>query len=163
MSRPLCPRCSREYVRRVSRVGLGERLISLFYVYPFRCQLCGHRFKLLQRGVTYKRVEEDRREYERLPVNFPATFTAGGVNGQGLVVDISIAGCSFHTQAQLAEGNILRMVLQVPNETHPVNLQAAIVRSIRSGRAGVEFLEFENGERERLQHFIRGLILDRWS
>ena len=163
MLRPLCPRCSREYVRRVSRVGLGERLISLFYIYPFRCQLCGHRFKLFQKGVTYKRVEEDRREYERLPVNFPATFVAGGVNGQGLVVDISIGGCSFHTEAQLAEGNILRMVLQVPNETHPVNLQAAIVRSIRSGRAGVEFLEFENGERERLQHFMRGLILDRWS
>lgn len=163
MLRPLCPRCSREYVRRVSRVGLGERLISLFYIYPFRCQLCGHRFKLFQKGVTYKRVEEDRREYERLPVNFPATFAAGGVNGQGLVVDISIGGCSFHTEAQLAEGNILRMVLQVPNETHPVNLQAAIVRTIRSGRAGVEFLEFENGERERLQHFMRGLILDRWS
>jgi len=26
MPRPLCPRCSSEYVRRVSRVGLGERL-----------------------------------------------------------------------------------------------------------------------------------------
>jgi hypothetical protein len=55
------------------------------------------------------------------------------------------------------------MGLQVSNETPPVNVEAAIVRSIRSGRAGVEFLQFENGERERLQHFIRGLILDRWS
>jgi PilZ domain len=163
MPRPLCPRCSREYVRRVSRVGLGERLISLFYVYPFRCQLCGHRFQLLQWGVKYKRIEEDRREYERIPVNFPATFAAVGVSGQGLIVDISIAGCSLHTEAQLGEGNILRMGLQVPNETPPVNVEAAIVRSIRSGRAGVEFLQFENGERERLQHFIRGLILDRWS
>jgi len=98
-----------------------------------------------------------------MPVNFPATFAAGGVSGQGLIVDISIAGCSFHTEAQLVEGNILRMGLQVSNETPPVNVEAAIVRSIRSGRAGVEFLQFENGERERLQHFIRGLILDRWS
>ena len=163
MPRPLCPRCSREYVRRVSRVGLGERLISLFYVYPFRCQLCGHRFQLLQWGVKYKRIEEDRREYERMPVNFPATFAAGGVNGQGLIVDISIAGCSLHTEAQLGEGNILRMGLRVANETAPVNVEAAIVRSIQSGRAGVEFLQFENGERERLQSFIRGLILDRWS
>jgi hypothetical protein len=24
-------------------------------------------------------------------------------------------------------------------------------------------LQFKNGERERLQRFIRGLILDRWS
>jgi hypothetical protein len=27
----------------------------------------------------------------------------------------------------------------------------------------VEFLRIENGERERLQRFIRGLILGRWS
>lgn len=144
-------------------MGLGERLVSLFYVYPFRCQLCGHRFKLRQRGVKYKRVQEDRREYERMSVNFPATIAADGINGQGLIVDISIAGCSFHTETQLADGNILRMGLQVPNETSPVNVAAAIVRSSRSGHAGVEFLQFENGERERLQRFIRGLILGRWS
>ncbi|HEX8750369.1 MAG TPA: PilZ domain-containing protein [Nitrospira sp.] len=163
MPRPLCPRCSREYVRRISRVGLGERLISLFYVYPFRCQLCGHRFQLLQWGVKYKKIEEDRREYDRMPVNFPATFAAGSVSGQGLIVDISIAGCSFHTEAHVGEGNILRMGLHVPNETHPVNVEAAVARSIQSGRVGVEFLQFENSERERLQRFIRQLILDRWS
>lgn len=163
MPRPLCPRCSREYVTRVSRVGLGERLISLFYVYPFRCQLCGHRFKFLQWGVKYRRIEEDRREYERIAVNFPATFTAGSINDQGLIVDISMAGCTFHTEARLVEGNILRIGLQVSNEIPPVNVEAAVVRNIHSDRVGVEFLQFENGERERLQHFIRGLILDRWS
>ena len=56
----VCPRCSSEYVKRVSRVG-PERLMSLFYIYPFRCQPCGHRFRLLQWGVTYTRIEEDQR------------------------------------------------------------------------------------------------------
>jgi hypothetical protein len=163
MLRPLCPRCSKEYVRRVSRVGLGERVASLFYVYPFRCQLCGHRFKLLQWGAKYRRIEEDRREYERMAANFPVTFVAGAVNGQALVVDISMAGCTLQTEAQLAEGNILQMGLQVSNTPQPINVEAAIIRSIQSGRAGVEFLRVENGERERLQSFIRGLILDRWS
>jgi hypothetical protein len=55
------------------------------------------------------------------------------------------------------------MDLKVANETHPVHIEAAVVRTMRSGRVGVEFLQFENGERERLQRFIRGLILDRWS
>jgi PilZ domain len=163
MPRPLCPRCSREYVRRVSRIGLGERLISLFYVYPFRCQLCGHRFQLLQWGVKYKRIEEDRREYERMPASFPLTFNSGAVNGRGLVVDISMAGCTFHTEAELAEGNVLRMGLELANEASPIRVEAVIIRSLRSGRVGVEFLQFENGERERLQRFIRGLMLDRWS
>jgi c-di-GMP-binding flagellar brake protein YcgR len=148
---------------RVSRVGLGERLASLFYVYPFRCQLCGHRFKFLQWGIKYKRIEEDRREYERLPASFPITFDAGAVRGRGLTVDISMAGCTFHTEAELVEGNILRMKLELPEETSPVNVEAVIIRSLRSGRVGVEFLQFENGERERLQRFIRGLLIGRWS
>ena len=163
MPRPLCPRCSKEYVRRVSRVGPGERLISLFYVYPFRCQLCGHRFKLLQWGVKYRRIEEDRREYERMPASFPITFDDGAGQGRGLAVDISMAGCTFHTEAALVEGNVLRMRLELPEETSPVSVEAVIIRSFGSGRVGVEFLRVENGERERLQRFIRGLLTGRWS
>jgi PilZ domain-containing protein len=158
MPQPLCPRCSKEYIRRVSRVGLGERLMSLFYVYPFRCQLCGHRFKLLQWGVTYTRIEEDRREYERLAANFPMTFTSGAASGSGSVVDISMAGCTFHTDARVAEGSILRTALQVANDIPPINVEAAVIRSVKAGRTGVEFLRIENSERERLQRFIRGLM-----
>jgi hypothetical protein len=42
-------------------------------------------------------------------------------------------------------------------------VEAVIIRTLLAGRVGVEFLKFQNGERERLQRFIRGLILDRWS
>jgi PilZ domain len=163
MPRPLCPRCSKVYVMRVSRVGLGERLVSLFYVYPFRCQLCGHRFKFLQWGIKYKRIEEDRREYERMAASFPVAFDAGAVQGRGLAVDISVAGCTFHTEAELVEGNILRMRLELPEETSPVSVEAVIIRTLRSGRVGVEFIRVENGERERLQRFIRGLLIGRWA
>jgi c-di-GMP-binding flagellar brake protein YcgR len=148
---------------RVSRVGLGERLASLFYVYPFRCQLCGHRFRFLQRGIKYKRIEEDRREYERMATSFPVTFDAGGVQGRGLAVDISMGGCTFHTETEVVEGNILRMRLELPEETVPVNVEAVIIRTLRSGRVGVEFLRVEDGERERLQRFVRGLLIGRWG
>ena len=60
----VCPKCSSEYVKRASRVGL-ERLISLFYIYPFRCQPCGHRFRLFQWGVTYTRIELDSRAAQK--------------------------------------------------------------------------------------------------
>jgi c-di-GMP-binding flagellar brake protein YcgR len=136
-------------------------LLSLFYVYPFKCQLCGHRFKLLQWGVTYRRTEEDRREYYRLSASFPITFTAGSVNGNGLAVDISMGGCTFHTETPLVEGSILRMGLQLSNDVVPVNVDAAVVRNVNPGRAGVEFLRVENSERERLQRFVRGLTLSR--
>jgi DNA repair exonuclease SbcCD ATPase subunit len=52
---PVCPKCSSDSVKRVSRIG-SERLISLFYIYPFRCQPCGHRFRLFKWGVRYTRT-----------------------------------------------------------------------------------------------------------
>ena len=164
MPRPLCPRCSREYVRRVSRVGLGERLISLFYVYPFRCQLCGHRFQLLQWGVKYKRIEEDRREYERMPVNFPVTFDAGARPGPR--VDRGY----FDGRVHIPHGSPTRGGKHFADETGGPGtrlLPSVWKRSSFEVSGQVawvwNFVQFENGERERLQRFIRGLLLDRWS
>jgi TolA-binding protein len=56
MRQPVCSKCSSDHIERVSRIG-SERLISLFYIYPFECQACGHRFRLLQWGVTYRKTE----------------------------------------------------------------------------------------------------------
>ena len=161
MVQPICPNCSREFVKRVSREGVKERLFSIFYVYPFRCQLCGHRFRFRQWGVRYVRVEEDRREYYRLSMNFPVSFSGDNINGKGMVADISIAGCTFQADAQLAVGNIVSMALQISNEPAPVTVEAAVVRNVKGDRVGVEFLRFQQNDRERLRHFIRGLVLGR--
>src|SRR4030095_12391630 len=78
-------------------------------------------------------------------------------------VDISMGGCTIHTAAELVEGSILQMRLDVPEETSPVRVEAVIIRTLRAGRVGVEFVRFDTVERERLQRFIRGLLLGRWS
>ena len=90
-----CPNCSKHYVRRVRREGLFERLLSLGYIYPFRCQLCRTRFRARQPGVRYTRVDEDRREYERIPVRFPVTLAIGHASVRATALDISMAGCSL--------------------------------------------------------------------
>ena len=59
MLKPVCPKCSSDYVKRVSRDGF-EHLMSVFYIYPFRCQPCGHRSRILQWGVTYTRIKLDK-------------------------------------------------------------------------------------------------------
>jgi hypothetical protein len=157
-SQTLCPRCSNQYVKRVRRVGLGEYLLSLFYIYPFRCQLCARRFKVLQWGVTYTRLEEGRREHDRLPAKFPIKFTVRGGDATGSTVDISMCGCSFDTEIRLVKGIILSAELQLPDQIPPVKIQGAVIRSVRPGRASVEFLRIERGERERLEGFVRSLM-----
>jgi hypothetical protein len=158
MLQPVCPNCSRDYTQRVSRVGFKERLLSIIYVYPFRCQLCSYRFGFMQWGVRYKRVEEDRREYSRMPMNFPASFSCDSLEGSGTVVEISMNGCSLQANTIVAAGSIVRMALKFSEELPPVNLEAAIVRAVRANRIGVEFLRFHYQDRERLQVFLRRFL-----
>jgi hypothetical protein len=156
-----CPNCCKPYVARVARVGFTEELLSIFYVYPFKCQLCGCRFKVLQRGIRYLRVEEDRREYDRLPTTFPLSFTAEGIPGIGIAYDLSMSGCSFQAAANTPkEGRILCMALRVSRGSPPVNVEA-VVRNVGENRVGVEFLRFEQAEKTRLQHYVRDLLTHR--
>ena len=117
-----CPNCSREFVRRVARVGLKERVAGWFYVYPFRCQICGFRFRFLQWGVRYLHVDEDRREYDRMAMNFPVLFRGDQFDGDGNVLDISMGGCSFTTASKLAVGAIMRLELKISKDTVPLGL-----------------------------------------
>jgi hypothetical protein len=155
---PQCPECERDFVRRAHRRGVIERLLSVAYVYPFRCQLCGHRFKALRWGTRYSRQPADRREYDRLPANFPLTFRGNQVLGEGAVTDISMAGCAVETQTRLAVGAILQLQLRLPQGGPPVQVEAAIVRSINFKLAGLRFLRFEPHERERLRQFVHHLL-----
>ncbi len=132
--------------------------MGLIHVHPFRCQLCGHRFRLLQWGVRYRQVEDDRREFDRLPINFPVIFAGDAVRGVGSVVDLSMAGCAFHAEARLEEGTILRISLQISTDLPPISVEAAVVRSVSGNRAGVEFVSLRLDERNRLELFLQRLV-----
>ncbi len=157
-SEPICPKCQTDLVKRSRRASLIDYLMSSFSVYPFRCQLCSHRFYRKQKGAKYKRIVDDRRDYDRLPVDLPTTFSSKTFNGQGSVREISIAGCSLRTDTPLEVGDILRIELQLPNEPDPVSVDIAILRSVHFNHARLEFLEFPSGDKERLQHCLAELI-----
>jgi hypothetical protein len=152
-----CPNCSKTYVARVARVGFSEKVLSLFYIYPFKCQLCGCRFRILQWGVRYHLVEEDRREYERSPTVFPVSFTDDAIAGTGMAYDVSMTGCGFHPTLTPREGAVLRMALRISRDFPPVQVEA-VVRNVRENRVGVEFLRFDPVQKARLQNYVRELL-----
>ena len=39
-----CPNCTSTNVRRANRSGLFEEFLRLFFVAPFRCRACRHKF-----------------------------------------------------------------------------------------------------------------------
>ena len=161
MAQLKCPNCAREFVRRVSRDGLLETLLSYFYIYPFKCQVCGARFRYCQWGVRYVRIQEDRRQYDRMEINFPVTFDGQKISGDGAIVSVSMGGCSIRTHAKVENGMILSLSLHISKDVPAVVVDAAIVRNVRAGSIGLEFLRWQQSERERLQLFVRGLLIGR--
>ena len=151
-----CLECRHNFGRRVSRIRIMQKIASLFYLYPFQCQLCGHRFNSFQPGVHYTRVDEDRRDYHRLRIDCPVTFSGGESSGKGTLLNISMGGCSFNTDVNLAFGMILRLAIEI-SVTAPPLIVEAVVRHVSAGAAGVEFIGWRDTERARLRAFVRNL------
>ncbi len=161
MARLKCPNCSGEFVRQVALGGFIERLLEWISFYPFKCQVCGLRFH--QWGVRFIRIEGDGREYDRLSMSLPMGFRGGQIQGEGLVLNISMGGCSFYATSELSKGAIIRLEVRIARDAAPVVVDAAVVRHIYNQIAGVEFIQWQQNERERLQLFVCGLLIGRHS
>ncbi|MDA2910678.1 PilZ domain-containing protein [Nitrospiraceae bacterium AH_259_D15_M11_P09] len=159
MSDQQCPKCGKDFVRRALCVGVAERLLSLCYLYPYRCQLCAHRFRLFEWGRRYDERTVDQRQYERIEVQIPATFSMDQASGTGLVTSLSLGGCALEVETQLSVGALLQLQLQVSGSDPPIEVEAAIVRSVRAKNFGMEFLRLRSDEHYRLIHYVAGLLI----
>ncbi len=156
---PVCPQCGRDFVQRTHRQSLLEQLLSLVYVYPFRCQLCTHRFLALQWGRRYVREAIDKRQYQRIATQIPVAFAGDQIEGTGVVRDISMGGCGLETDAQLSAGALLQLQLRISDQEAPVIVDAAAVRMVRPKFIGVQFLRLRPQEKDRLSQVIRELLV----
>ena len=161
-----CTRCHRSFIQAVRLSGFADRLFSLLYSYPFRCQVCRHRFHLMQWGVHHEQPVTDRREYRRRPVRTPARLLneRGDPLGVGTVTDLSLGGCSIETEAHLPMGSLLRLRIEAFDEQPAITVESAIVRSVRASSfrgtgIGVEFLRFGSDE-NRLSDYMLTLWLE---
>jgi len=156
-STPACPRCGEAHLRRAHRENIGERLLSLAYVYPFRCQLCGHRFLAMQWGQRYARRYGDRREYERYATRFPVTFPLGTEEGHGMVRELSIDGCTVETTVPLRPGSGLSLTMS-PSPGETVTVAHCLVRTVTAGRLGIQFVQLSVAEHDALRRVMWPLI-----
>src|SRR2546428_10594722 len=129
-----CPRCGGQGVRRSSRVGALERLISAFYVYPFRCQRCTHRFRALNWGHRYPHPRGERRDYERIAIRLPARLTAGTESADAETTDLSGSGCAVRTDAHFPPGTEVSFTLRLGSGGKPVEIAEAGGRAAHAGR-----------------------------
>jgi hypothetical protein len=154
----LCPKCGKDFVRRTLRKGLHEYILSAVYIYPYRCQLCAHRFLRPEPGERYDESTLDKRQYERIDIKFPVTFTGDKAGGTGTVGRLSLGGCELECPLKLMEGMMFHVQLQPPGISPAIHIETAVVRSVRPPIAGLEFLRTNPTEQFRLIQFVAGLL-----
>ena len=157
--KPECPQCHAPIARRIIQSGSVERLLNLFSIYSFRCQLCAFRYRKFVLGADGIALSSDKRQFERLPTNVRATIVGPQGRSEDMITDLSMGGCTLQTTTVLTKGTFLHLNLQPSERDAAIVVETAMVRSVRSASVGLEFLEFEGGQKERLAQFVRGLLL----
>ena len=158
MKRIPCPKCGKDFIRRTLRADAREYLLSALYVYPFRCQLCAHRFLRFEPGRRYNESTIDKRQYERIPIKFPVTFVGEKASGAGTITHLSLGGCALESSLTLWEGMVFNLRLQPPDVSPAITIETAVVRSVRPPIAGLEFLRTSPTEQYRLIQLMSGLL-----
>jgi PilZ domain len=147
-----CPRCGQQAARRSRRASAWDHVLSVFHLYPFRCQLCTTRFRAFQTRH-YSQRGADRREFDRLIVQVPVSLTSAAGAAEGSTVDLSLTGCSVRTEAAFAPGATVQLRLRL-GEAGEVEVQSAVVRTHREGGLGLQFAQIAAVDRERLGRYL---------
>jgi hypothetical protein len=93
----------------------------------------------------------------RVPVVYPASIQSDTGAGEGVLLDLSPAGCRMRSNIALNTGTYLALRIAVAQEPTPVAVEVSVVRWCKDGNFGVEFLRYSQGERERVTDLVLAL------
>jgi hypothetical protein len=156
MSELHCPACGGSKIRLAARKSLSDVLLSGLTIYPFRCQLCADRF----RTFLGRRTPNPRRSFERIEVSFPVWFRPrrskypDEPGQEGVIEDLSIRGCRIRSTTPVAVGSRLELEFQNSNDSFPITIEEAVVRSSANGASGLRFTRLGRNDERRIRQLI---------
>ena len=156
----VCTRCRKTYVQADRYRGVLDHLLKWTYLYPYECQVCRHRFYVMQWGYRPTDVSVDPNQYRSRPVQLHATLIDERGEREGTITDLSVSGCAIKTLPSLPEGAILGIRLHALDDEPPIAVEAAIVRSSLGAQADLEFVRVAKQEKERLSQYILNLWIE---
>ena len=150
-----CPKCGTAKTKLAPRSGVTERLLGTLTIYPVRCQLCAHRFTSFLGKLTMN----PRRNYERVPVQYPAQVRpvhdpTQRVVVEGTMVNLSLRGCRIRTNQRLPMGCHVMLELQSGEYDLPIMIDEAIVRARFTDGVGLRFSGFLHSEERRIRRIL---------
>lgn len=154
-----CPHCKGGFLRWSRQSTFLSSLLSRVSRFPFRCQLCGHRFWAFHTELDdLDDVSTDRREYDRISVKYPVTFIGEDVLGDGSISNLSVQGCMIQTAKTAPLAAVISLSLFDSDYDAPIDIVKALVRHRSRNGFGVEFRWMNPKHEKRLRLRLRVLM-----
>jgi hypothetical protein len=96
----------------------------------------------------------EKRRHPRYAVEYPGSFLGNGINTQGMIRNLSTAGCRGSCQGLIRQEALLRVVIDVPRYLAPIQVDKAIVRWSIGNAFGLEFVGISFDDQQRLEELI---------
>ena len=156
MAEPHCPRCLSEVVERAGRAGRARGAsLSIAYTYPFRCQSCLHRFRSMAWGQRCAARTRLRRRGAAAIARHAWTSRPRSGSKRASAPARARSLRRRHrpeTDAALKLGQHVGLDLQPARDDPPIRVEVAVVRSVGSGRAGLQFVQVKDDDGARLKN-----------
>jgi PilZ domain len=99
----------------------------------------------------------EKREFARVVVELPISFSGNGLAGGGLVSGLSPRGCMLASDELILPGATLALHIQLPDQYAPLKVDLAEVRWAQGRECGLEFVRLRLEEKQRLGRFLSAL------
>ncbi len=100
----------------------------------------------------------DKRQAPRFKVRLPIAFLGYNLTGEGIVVNLSLAGCTIESEQNIQQRKYLTLRIFLPDQDAPLVVDRAQVRSSGRRLLVLEFLAMQPEEQARLLHFVSTLV-----
>ena len=94
------------------------------------------------------------RIHPRLPVAYPAIFGGAPFVGEGVVSDLSIAGCAVTCTRTVLIGSYIKLSVILPDPSSSLFIELGRIRWVRGSAFGVEFIRMPTVTRHRLDRVV---------
>jgi len=96
----------------------------------------------------------EQRRHARVGTEYLALFSGERIRAQGVVLDLSVAGCRMRSPVEFTTGDYFGVVIDVPRYINPLAVTLAVVRWSKGQECGMEFIQMEPDDQRRLRELI---------
>ena len=100
------------------------------------------------------------RKHPRYRVEYCGSFSGERIRAPGVILDLSPSGCRARSDSPSTIGEALRVLIDVPRYETPLQVTRAVVRWSKGQEFGIEFIQMESADEQRLNQLMRQMAAD---